>query len=119
MRNTTVAALIYEFLFEIYRKMDYDRERGFISSLPDENGTLHEAFYVEGSGHWEWPAAVLNQVGALKPLYEPNPPRWTTRLPGQSKIFFKPVLTLSECEAANFLKFETFDNYGVAMFSFE
>lgn len=119
MRNATVAALIYEFLFEIYRKMGDDRERGFISSLPDENDTLHEAFYVEGSGHWEWPAGVLSQVGALKSLYEPNPPPWTTRPPGQSKIFFRPVMTLGECEAADFSKFETFDNYCVAMFSFE
>ncbi|MHC2330988.1 hypothetical protein [Bradyrhizobium sp. USDA 4454] len=119
MQNATVASLVYELLFEVYRKIDLDRKQGCLQSLPDENGTLHEAFYVEGSGHWEWPAGVLNQVGALKPLYEPNPPQWTTRLPGRSKIFFEPVMTLDECEAANFLKFETFDNYCVAMFSFE
>ena len=71
------------------------------------------------SGHWEWPAGVLIQVGVLKPLQEPNPPLWTTRSPGQSKIFFKPIITLGECETANFSKFETFDNYCVAMFSFE
>jgi hypothetical protein len=119
MQNAAVAALIYEFLFEIYRKMQHDRQRGLISSLPDENGTLQEAFYHEGSGHWEWPAGVLIQVAVLKPLQEPNPPRWTTRSPGQSKIFFKPIMTLDECETANFSKFETFDNYCVAMFSFE
>src|SRR3954451_17981946 len=119
MRNATVAALIYEFLFEIHRKMDYDRERGFISSLPDENGTLHEAFYHEGAGRWEWPAGALKQVGVLKPLHEPNPPRLTRRIPGQSTIFFYPVMTLGECETADFSKFENFDNYCVAMFSFE
>jgi hypothetical protein len=119
MKNATVAALIYEFLFEVYRKMDHDRNIGFISSFPDENGKIHEAFYTEGSGHWEWPAGALIDVGVLKPLHEPNPPRWTTRSPGPSNIFFYPLITLSECETADFSKFETFDNYCVAMFSFE
>jgi hypothetical protein len=119
MRNAPVAALIFEFLFEIYRKMEHDRKIKFLSSYPDENGVLHEAFYHEGSGHWEWPAGVLSEVGILKPLYEPDPPRWTTRAPGRSGIFFQPIMTLEECRAADFSRFETFDNYCIAMFSFE
>jgi hypothetical protein len=119
MKNATVAALVYEFLFEVYRKLDDDRKIGFISSYPDENGTMHDAFYTEGSGRWEWPAGALIDVGVLKPLHEPDPPRWTTRKPGPSPIFFYPVMSLSECEITDFSKFETFDNYCVAMFSFE
>ena len=34
-------------------------------------------------------------------------------------VFFYPVMTLDECGVADFSKFETFDNYCVAMFSFE
>ncbi|OKO70919.1 hypothetical protein AC628_29510, partial [Bradyrhizobium sp. NAS96.2] len=32
---------------------------------------------------------------------------------------FYPVINLDECAAADFLRFETFDNYCVAMFSFD
>jgi hypothetical protein len=119
MKNATVAALVYEFLFEVYRKLDHDRKNGFISSHPDENGTMRDAFYTEGSGRWEWPAGALIDVGVLKPLHELNPPRWTIRKPGPSHIFFYPVMSLSECETTDFSMFETFDNYCVAMFSFE
>lgn len=51
MQNASVAALAYEFLFEVYRKMDLDRKRGNIRSLPDENGTLREAFHHEFSSN--------------------------------------------------------------------
>lgn len=91
MQNATVAAIVYEFLFEVYRKIDRDRKQGWLQSLPDENGTLHEAFYVEGSGRWEWPAGVLNQVGALKPLYEPNPPRGQLAFPANRESFLNPL----------------------------
>jgi len=108
---------MYEFLFEIYRKMDGDRKTGFLSSVPDENGTLREAFYHEGAGRWEWTSAALCQVGALKPLQTPADP-WAS--PGRSlQLLYYPVMTVDECEATDFSRFESFDNYCVAMFSFE
>jgi hypothetical protein len=119
MRNATVGALIYEFLFEVHRKMDFDRKGGFISSLPDENGTLREAFNHEGTGCWEWTGGALEQVGVLKALQQPTPPPWARSIPGRWAQFFYPVMTLDECGVTDFSKFETFDNYCVAMFSFE
>jgi hypothetical protein len=109
MRNATVGALMYEFLFEVYRKMDDDRKRGSIRSLPDEKGTLREAFNHEGMGCWEWTSGALENVGVLKAL-QPTPRQWGP--------FFYPVMNLDECGVADFSKFETFDNYCVAMFSF-
>jgi hypothetical protein len=110
MQNATVAALVYEFLFEVYRKMDHDREEGRIQSLPDENGSLRDAFDHGHLSCWEWPGGTLEQIGILKAL-QPRPLRWGP--------YFYPVMTLDECAVADFSKFETFDNYCVAMFSFE
>jgi len=110
MRNATVAALVYELLFEVYRKMDHDRAEGWMQSLPDEDGSLREAFDHGHLSCWEWPAGTLQEIGILKAL-QPRP-----RVFGP---YFYPVLTLEECAAADFSQFETFDNYCIAMFSFE
>lgn len=119
MRNATVGALTYEFLFEVYRKMDQDRNTGFIQSLPDENGTQREAFHHEAMGHWEWIGGVLGQVGVLKAPQQPPPPPWAQPTSMPRSDFSYPVMTLAECGVADFSNFETFDNYCVAMFSFE
>ncbi|WP_316184379.1 hypothetical protein [Bradyrhizobium sp. SZCCHNRI1003] len=110
MRNATVAALAYEFLFEVYRKMDLDRAQGWIQSLPDEDGLLREAFDHGQLSCWEWPAGTLQEIGILKAL-QPRPLVFGP--------YFYPVMTLEECAATDFSKFETFDNYCIAMFSFE
>jgi hypothetical protein len=99
--------------------MDYDREEGFISSLPDENGTLREVFHPGGMGCWEWTGGALERVGVLKALPQPAPPPWARSIPGRWPPIFYPVMTLDECGVTDFSKFETFDNYCVAMFSFE
>ena len=109
MRNATVAALIYEFLFDVYWKMDHDRKRGAAQSFPDENGSLREAFNHDFMGCREWTSAALEQVGVLKALQPAS---------GQRGVFY-PLMTLDECAAADFSGYETFDNYCVAMFSFE
>ncbi|MCK1390967.1 hypothetical protein [Bradyrhizobium sp. 1] len=119
MRNATVGAITYEFLFEVYRKMDHDRTTGFIQSRPDENGTQREAFYHEAMGQWEWIGRVLGQVGVLKALQQPPPPPWAGPTSMPRNDFSYPVMTLAECSAADFSNFETFDNYCVAMFSLE
>lgn len=119
MRNATVGALTYEFLFEVYRKMDHDRKTGFIQSLPDENGTQREAFYHDCMGHWEWIGGALRQVGVLRALQQPDPPPWAQPISRPRSDFFFPVMTLAECGAADFSNFESFDNYCVTMFSFE
>jgi hypothetical protein len=109
MRNATVAALIYEFLFDVYWKMDHDRRRGWIRSFPDENGTLLEAFDHDFMGCREWTSGALERVGVLKALQPAS---------GYRGVFY-PLMTLDECAVADFSKYETFDNYCVAMFSFE
>jgi hypothetical protein len=111
MQNTTVAALVYEFLFEVYRKMDDDHRCGFSQTFPDENGLLREAFDHEAMGNWEWPAGALEDVGVLKLLKSYPTGQWGRH--------FYPVITLDECVVADFSEYETFDNYCVAMFSFE
>ncbi|MDH2383667.1 hypothetical protein [Bradyrhizobium sp. CER78] len=110
MQNAPVAALVYELLFEVYRKMDHDRKGGRIRSLPDENGTSREAFFHEFMSCWEWPSGTLEEVGVLKAL-QPSRHRWGPH--------FYPVMSLDECAVADFSRFETFDNYCVAMFSFD
>ncbi|NLS00830.1 hypothetical protein HGP17_28710 [Rhizobium sp. P38BS-XIX] len=110
MKNAAMGALVYELLFEVYRKMEYDRKGGFIQSFPDENDVLREAFYHEFTGRWEWSAGTLEEVGVLKP-FKSNSRMWGP--------YFYPVMTLDECAEADFSEYETFDNYCVAMFSFQ
>src|SRR5262245_38598113 len=109
MRNATVAALIYEFLFDVYRKMDHDRRQGWSQSFPDENSTPREAFDHDFMGGREWTSGVLERAGVLKALRPHS---------GYRGAFY-PLMTLDECAAADFSKFESFDNYCVAMFSFD
>lgn len=109
MRNTTVSALIYEFLFDVYWKMGDDRRREASQSSPDENGALREAFDHDFMGCREWTSGALTHVGVLKALHPASGYRG----------LFHPLMTLDECAIADFSKFETFDNYCVAMFSFE
>ncbi|UFX43411.1 hypothetical protein HAP47_0029930 [Bradyrhizobium sp. 41S5] len=110
MQNATVAAIVYELLFEVYRKMELDRKGGRLRSFPDESGTPREAFFHEFMSTWEWPAGTLEEIGILKFL-QPTPGLWGPN--------FYPVIGLDECAVADFSRFETFDNYCVAMFSFE
>lgn len=110
MKNATVAALVYELLFEVYRKMEYDRKGGFIQSFPDENGVLREAFYHEGMTCWEWSAATLEEVGVLK-FFKSDQFKF--------RLHSYPVMTLNECAATDFSEYETFDNYCLAMASFQ
>jgi len=109
MRNATVAALIYEFLFDVYWKMDDDRKRGASQSFADENGTLREAYDHDFMGCREWTSAALEQVRVLKALQPAS---------GYRGVFY-PLMSLDECAVADFSEYETFDNYCVAMFSFE
>ena len=69
MRNATVAALIYEFLFDVYRLME--AERGRNEWLPDEDGVVREAFNDWCTSCWEWSTSVLEEVGATKTLRPP------------------------------------------------
>ena len=110
MQSATVGALVYELLFEVYRKMEHDRKGGRLRSFPDENGTPREAFFHEFMSTWEWLAGTLDEIGILKPLH-PIHGLWGPN--------FYPVIGLDECAVADFSRFETFDNYCVAMFSFE
>ncbi|MBW7974926.1 hypothetical protein [Bradyrhizobium sp. BR 10289] len=109
MRNATVAALIYEFLFDVYQKMDHDRRQGWSQSSPDKSNSPREVFDHDFMGGREWTSGVLESVGVLEALRPDSGYRGA----------FHPLITLDECAAADFSKFESFDNYCVAMFSFE
>lgn len=119
MRNATVAALIYEFLFDVYRLMD--AERGHNEWLPDEHGVVREAFNNRYTSCWEGSTSVLEEVGVTKALRPPMMPRRSKR-DANTTIrgpYSYPVMTLDECQVADFSEFETFDNYCYAMFTFD
>lgn len=118
MRNATVAALIYEFLFDVCRLMQL--ERPHIPRLHDEKGMLQEAFSHNFTSRWEWSTTVLEAVGALKSLASPHSDVSTARgrhLAVRSPFYY-PVMSLDECRDTDFSAFETFDNYCYAMFTF-
>jgi hypothetical protein len=121
MRNAAVAALIYEFLFGVYRKIEHDRKFGFIEWLPDESGVLREAFNHDFIGGWEWGSDMLERVGVLKTLKrEPRAiAKYQTINPHIRSPYSYPLMSLDECRIADFSSFETFDNYCYAMWTFE
>ncbi|RWE19461.1 MAG: hypothetical protein EOS41_30370 [Mesorhizobium sp.] len=118
MRNATVAALIYEFLFDVYQLIDAEREHNLW--LPDEDGVLREAFDHRYMSCWEWSTSVLEEVGATKPLYLPTMSKAIRRDTNgiTQGPYSYPAMTLDECDVADFSEFETFDNYCYAMFTF-
>ncbi|RWL41989.1 MAG: hypothetical protein EOR60_27215 [Mesorhizobium sp.] len=118
MRNATVSALIYEFLFDFYRQIEI--ERGYNLWLPDEHGVEHETFYHMHTSCWEWSTGVLEEVGAIKFLQMP-PAIFPHLKPHSSRKspYSYPLMTLEECRVADFSEFESFDNYCHAMFTFE
>jgi hypothetical protein len=118
MRNATVGALIYEFLFDVYRLIEAERKHNLW--LPDENGVVREAFDHRHTSCWEWSTSVLEEAGATQTL---RPPPQTIlmhikRDPNMRSPFSYPLMTLDECRVADFSGFETFDNYCYAMFTF-
>ena len=116
MRNATVGALIYEFLFDVYRLLGAEPELN--AWLPDENGVVHEAFCHNFTSCWEWSTSVLEEVGATKILTPPPPVlKHATPLPRMRSSYSYPLMTLDECRVADFSAFETFDNYCYAMFT--
>jgi hypothetical protein len=120
MRNATVGALIYEFLFDVYRMIEAERQHNIW--LPDENGVLREAFCHNFTSCWEWSTSVLEKAGVTK---APKPPPPTARAdivqrhPSVKSPYSYPLMTLDECRVADFSAFETFDNYCYAMFTFD
>lgn len=118
MRNAKVSALIYEFLFNVYHLMGI--EGTYSPTLPDEKGELHDAFCHNFTSCWEWSTSVLEEAGVLRALASPYVAISTDR-EHKSRMrspFFYPVMTLDECHGMDFSRFETFDNYCHAMFTF-
>src|SRR6478735_4173446 len=60
MRNAAVSALIYEFLFDVYRLIEAERQHNVW--LPDEDGVLREAFDHRHTGFDFVPRSPLNSV---------------------------------------------------------
>lgn len=114
MQNASLAALIYEFLFDVYRLME--TERGHNKWLPDEHGVLREPFFHWYISCWEWSTSVLEEVGATKTLPLPKPVNQDAK-PTIPSPYSYPAMSLEECRAADFSEFETFDNYCYAMFT--
>jgi hypothetical protein len=117
MRNATVGALIYEFLFDVYRLIEAEREHNLW--LPDEDDVLREAFCHNSTSCWEWSTSVLEEAGVTRTLKSPPPAvKHAEPNPNARSAYSYPLMTLDECHAADFSAFETFDNYCYAMFTF-
>ncbi|MCD2174033.1 hypothetical protein [Rhizobium sp. C4] len=115
-----MAALIYELLFKMYKKMEVDRSNQWINLIPDESGIKREAFFHEFTSCWEWTSGALEGAGILKRL--PHTAEALERLGDRSikmsSPFFQPMMTLDEFQRMNFSAFETLNNYCNAMFTF-
>ncbi len=118
-RNAPVSALIYELLYDAY---DLIRDQqSLLDFLADEKERPHGVFYHCHVGRWEWSTCILASAGAIVPVYDPE-----TAIQAEDVVtgrcstpYYAPVMTLEECQATDFSAFETFDNYCVAMFTFE
>jgi hypothetical protein len=109
VRNAPVAALIYEFLYNVYAMIDVNRS--YLSGLSDEKAAPFGVFDHRFTSKWEWSASILLEVGAILPL---NAQRRMFATP-----YYTPVMTLEACQASDFSAFETFDNYCYAMFTLD
>jgi hypothetical protein len=119
VRNAPVAALIYEFLYDVYVMIEVDRS--FLSWLANEEMTPLGVFDHRFTSKWEWSASILKEVGAIIPI---EPPHLAAQgIDTQRRIvqtpFYTPVMTLEACQASDFSAFETFDNYCYAMFTLD
>jgi hypothetical protein len=119
VRNAPVAALIYEFLYDVYAMIEVDRS--FLSWFANEETTPLGVFDHRFTSKWEWSASILKEVGAIVPIEPPHlasqridTPRRIVQTP-----FYTPVMTLEACQASDFSAFETFDNYCYAMFTLD
>lgn len=117
MRNATVAALIYEFLFDVHWRM----EIGDCWEVPNENGEVHEVFSHNCLSSWEYSTYILVEVGALREFNASHLAELREREPTRiiQSPYYYPIMTLDECRGADFSAFETFGNYCYAMFTFE
>jgi hypothetical protein len=107
-RNAPVAAVVYEFLYDAFVKIEDDRF--FLGALMDEEKTPLGVFDHCFMGKWEWSSDILREVGAIVP-YEP--PHVKARLNearrgGISTPYHTPIMTLEECQKVDFSAFETF-----------
>lgn len=118
-RNAPVAALIYEFLYDVYRMIKVDRLH--LSQLWDEKTTPLGVFDHAFKSKWEWSASILKEVGAIIPI-EPRHLA-ARRDDAQRRIvatpFYTPVMTLETCQSTDLSAFETFDNYCYAMLTLD
>jgi hypothetical protein len=103
MRNASISAIVYEFLFEAYRKIQIDRDQKFPWRFVDKDGLQRELFFHEFMSCWEATDYMLECVGLM----------------GKSDTAFDyPTVTLEQCSEIDFSDFETFDNYCIMMFNF-
>jgi hypothetical protein len=107
IRNASVAAIAYEFLFEIHRVMKAQQQvwpGSILPSFVNESGARQQAFDHEGMSCWEWITDALKSVGLIKAL--------------NGRLSY-PMVGLAQCEFLDLSRFESFDNYCYMMFSFE
>ncbi|WP_137153649.1 hypothetical protein [Rhizobium sp. FKL33] len=119
IRNAPVAALIYEFLHDVYVMIEEDRS--YLSWIANEDTTPLGVFDHRFTSKWEWSANILKKVGAIIPV---EPPHLAAQgIDTQRGIvqtpFYTPVMTLEACQSSDFSAFETFDNYCCAMFTLD
>ncbi|WP_217574803.1 hypothetical protein [Mesorhizobium sp. GbtcB19] len=117
-RNAPVAALIYEFLYDVYEMIEVDRS--YLNWLEDEKTTPLGVFDHGFTSKWEWSTNILEEVGAIVPVKPPH--LAANQDDARRRIvtpFYTPVMTLRVCQATDFSAFETFDNYCYAMFTLD
>ncbi len=116
-RNAPVAALIYEFLYDVYRMIEVDRSSPLL--FTDEKKAPLGVFTHHHISQWEWSTSILTEVGAIKPVEPPH--LAAQRADGQlwdgKSAYYTPVMTLEACQTADYSAYETFDNYCYAMFT--
>lgn len=118
-RNAPVAALIYEFLYDVYEMIEVDRP--YLNVLQDEKTTPLGVFDHGFTSKWEWSTSILKEAGAIIPVVPPHlaanrDDAWRRII---ATPFYTPVMTLEACQATDFSAFETFDNYCYAMFTLD
>ena len=104
MRNASCADIVYELEFYVDQRMQIDRTHGWATYDVDPiSGGRRQLYNHEFMSPGEWTASVLVEYGVLA---------------GKSPFFWR-LMSLEECECADFSDLESPHNYMHCMFTFE
>ena len=104
MRNASCSDIVYELAFYVDQRMQIDRAQGWATYDVDPTSDERRQLYNhEFTSQNEWTVGVLLEYGVLA---------------GKSP-FFRRLMSLEECERADFSDLESPHNYMHCMFTFE